>query len=336
MIREAIDKVVQGTDLTEAEGQACCEEIMSGQATEAQIASLLTALRMKGETAEEITGFVRVMRDKVTKIDAGSAVVVDTCGTGGDAVGTFNISTAAALVVASCGVTVAKHGNRSVSSHCGSADVLKQLGVKLEAESEALGRCFREANIAFLFAPLLHKAMKYAIGPRREIGIRTVFNIMGPLTNPAGAERQVMGVYDAKLAELVAQVLATLGAVRAFVVHGEDGLDEASTTAETLVCEVDGGSVKTYRIKPETFGLARATLDDLKCSGAEEGAQIIRGVLEGRGGPHRDIVLLNSAFGVLAGDAVGSIEEGIAKAAEAIDAGRAAKTLEALVRASNS
>ena len=260
-MRDAISKVVDGLNLTEEEATSVMEKIMTGEATDAQIASFLTALRLKGETVEEITGFARVMKAKATPIECHSAPVVDTCGTGGDASGTFNISTVSAFVAAGAGLNIAKHGNRSVSSQCGSADVLKGLGVNIEVSPHRVAQCIDEIGIGFLFAPLLHGAMKYAIGPRREMGIRTVFNILGPLTNPAKAEAQVLGVYAEELTEPIAYVLNRLGCKRAYVVHGEDGLDEITTTARTKVSEVKNGTVKSYSIQPEDFGLSRTTLD---------------------------------------------------------------------------
>ncbi len=254
MIKEAISKVVDGENLTEEEAIATMNEIMSGEATPAQIASFITALRLKGETIEEITGCARVMREKATRISTNHPLVVDTCGTGGDGAHTFNISTTAAFVVAGAGVPVAKHGNRSVSSSCGSADVLKALGVNIEVEPDVVSNCINEIGIGFLFAPLLHGAMKYAIGPRREIGIRTIFNILGPLTNPASAQAQVLGVYDGSLTEPLAQVLNNLGSTRVFVVHGEDGLDEITTTTNTRISELADGVVRTYTLSPTEFG----------------------------------------------------------------------------------
>src|SRR5512136_1734523 len=253
MIREALAKVVQAIDLQETEMTETMTEIMEGKATPAQIGAFITALRMKGETVAEVTGAARVMRQRATRIDARSSVVVDTCGTGGDGRGTFNISTTVAFVVAGAGLTVAKHGNRAVSSGCGSADVLEALGVNIDAKPEIVEECIQQLGIGFLFAPKLHGAMKYAIGPRREIGIRTIFNMLGPLTNPAGATCQLIGVYDPKLTEMFAGVLKNLGTKRAFVVHGSDGLDEATVTGETRVSELKDGLIRTYNINPADY-----------------------------------------------------------------------------------
>jgi anthranilate phosphoribosyltransferase len=311
------------------------EEIMSGQATDAQIAAFAVALRMKGETVEEITGCARVMREKATRIRVPEPDVLDTCGTGGDAAGTFNISTAAALVAAGAGCRVAKHGNRSVSSSSGSADVLRELGVNIEAGVPAVERSLREAGIGFLFAPALHQAMRYAIGPRREMGVRTIFNILGPLTNPAFASRQLIGVYDARLLEPLARVLGNLGSVRCLVVHGDDGLDELTTTTASHVCEQDGGEVRSYVICPEDVGLPRARLDDLRVASVAESAAAIREVLAGRVGPRRDIVLLNAAAALVAGGKAKDLSDGLPLAARAIDAGAAAVALQRLIAITN-
>ncbi len=324
-IKEAISKVVKGADLTEEEMVSAMNAIMGGTASVAQIAAFITALRLKGETVAEITGAARVMREKATKVKvpAGIEKVVDTCGTGGDETGTFYISTAAAFVTAGAGVTVAKHGNRSVSSKSGSADVLGSLGVNIEAEVSRVEECIAEAGIGFLFAPKLHGAMKYAGPVRRDIGIRTIFNILGPLTNPAGATRQLIGVYDPALTDTLANVLANLGTTHAFVVRGEDGLDEITMTAETRVAELKDGSVKTYNIKPEDFGFDRCAPDDLKGSGPDENAGIILEIFGGTKGPRRDIVVLNSAAAITAGGGAESIKEGIEIARRVIDSGAA-------------
>lgn len=335
MIKEAIAKIVKGQDLSEHEMISVMEEVMTGGASPAQTGSFITALRMKGETADEITGAARVMRDKAVKVSAPTDNLVDTCGTGGDESMTFNISTAAAFVAAGGGLTVAKHGNRSISSKCGSADVLRALGVNVEAEVSRVEECIKEAGIGFLFAPMLHGAMKYAAPVRREIGIRTVFNLLGPLTNPAGARRQVIGVYDPSLTDMIAKVLFNLGAVRAFVVRGEDGLDEITLTAETKVTELKDGSIRTYHIKPEDFGFQRCSSDDLKGGYPDVNARIILDVLEGGKGPARDVVILNSAAAIAAGGAVHCMEEGIAIARGAIDSGEALKKLERLKAITN-
>ena len=334
MIKEAIAKLIAATDLTEAEMTEVMHEVMTGAASPAQIGSFLTALRMKGETVEEITGAAKVMREKATKVDAPEGVV-DTCGTGGDGSMTFNISTAAAFVASGSGLVVAKHGNRSVSSKSGSADVLRALGVNIEAEVSRVEECIREAGIGFLFAPMLHGAMKYAAPVRREIGIRSIFNILGPLTNPAGAKRQVIGVYDSALTDLLAKVLNNLGSERAFIVRGEDGLDEITLADETRVTELNAGSIRTYHIRPEDFGFKRCSPEDLLGGGPDENAEIIMGVLEGKKGPARDIVLLNAAAAITAGGLASKIEEGIAIAHGAIDSGEALARLERLKEITN-
>ena len=336
-IKQAIAKVVQLQDLQETEMIDVMNEIMGGEATPAQIGSFITALRMKGETVDEISGAVRVMRDKATPIDsgvdiAGGDVLVDTCGTGGDGSGTFNVSTTTAFVVAGAGLPVAKHGNRSVSSNCGSADVLEAAGVSLELSPEQVGACIRNIGIGFLFAPALHGAMKHAIGPRREMGIRTIFNILGPLTNPAGANVQILGVFDGKLIVPLAKVLAKLGSKRALVVHGEGNLDELTVTGETLIAELQNGEVISYSVNPEDFGFARATLDQLKGGAdAAESAEQMRAVLGGEKGPKRDMVLLNSGAALMAAGLCNDLKSGIARAAEVIDSGKALEKLEQLV-----
>lgn len=342
MILESLKKVVEREDLSAEEAFLTMDEIMSGKATDAQIAAFLTALRLKGETVAEITGFARAMREKVSpvrvrgQVDASLSgtdreALVDTCGTGGDASNTFNISTATAFVVAGAGIPVAKHGNRSVSSLCGSADVVEALGVSLELSPEQVGRCIDEVGIGFLYAPLLHKAMKYVMTARREIRIRTVFNILGPLTNPAGASAQVMGVYQEGLTEVLARVLHELGSRRAYVVHGLDGLDEVSPSAETKVSEVRDGHVHTYRVSPEDFGLKRARLSDLQGGNAAENAMVIRQILGGDQGPKRDVVLMNASLAIAAGGKARGFREGVAAAARAIDSGAAMEKLHKLV-----
>jgi len=342
MIVESIRKVVERKDLTREEAFAVMDAIMSGHATDAQIAAFLTALRMKGETVEELIGFARVMREKVSPVKTRARVqtslsgtdremLVDTCGTGGDATGTFNVSTATAFVVSGAGIPVAKHGNRSVSSLCGSADVVEALGVRLDLSPERVGRCVDEVGIGFCYAPLLHKAMKFVMLARREIRIRTVFNILGPLTNPAHATAQVIGVYDGSLAEVMAQVLKELGTARAFVVHGEDGLDELSTTGPSRVAELRDGQIRCYTVQPEDFGLPRVNLTDLKGGSAADNAEIIRRILAGERGPKRDIVVLNAGAAITAGGKAPDIAAGIALAARAIDSGAARDRLARLV-----
>ena len=336
MIREAIAKVVQMENLNEAEMMEVMDEVMEGQATPAQIAALITALRIKGETIAEVTGAARIMRQKATRIDARSPVIVDTCGTGGDGRNTFNISTTAAFVVAAAGLTVAKHGNRAVSSGCGSADVLEALGVNISAAPEIVEECVQQIGIGFLFAPRLHGAMKYAIGPRREIGIRTIFNMLGPLTNPAGATCQLIGVYDPRLTEMFAGVLKNLGTKRAFVVHGSDGLDEATITGETRVSELRDGVISTYNIDPaDLFGEIHP-VEALRGGDATANARITKDVLTGQNGACRQIVLFNAALAIVAGEKAGSLKEGIQVAADAIDSGAARKKLQALIALSNS
>jgi anthranilate phosphoribosyltransferase len=337
MIREAIGKVVAGIDLGESEMVAVMDEIMSGGATPAQIGSFITALRMKGETIEEITGAAVVMRKKATTIDTGVAVaageiLVDTCGTGGDASGTFNVSTAAAFVVAGSGLPVAKHGNRSVSSLCGSADVLEALGVDLNMAPERVGQCVREVGIGFLFAPMLHGAMKYAIGPRREIGVRTIFNLLGPLTNPAGANIQVLGVYDPHLCEKLAGVLGRLGTKRALVVCGDGNLDELTVTGASLVADLQGGRVTTYTVVPEDVGLARASLADLAgCETAAASAAQFKEILQGTPGPRLDMVLFNAGAALMAAGKGSDLAAGVDLARRVVDSGAALAKLEALV-----
>ncbi len=327
MIKEAIKILSEGIHLSEKEMIGAMKDLMGGNATDAQIASFLTALRMKGETVEEITGAVKVMREKATKIKA-PEYTVDTCGTGGDMAHTFNISTTSALIVAACGVPVAKHGNRSVSSRSGSADVLEALGVKIDLAPEKVEKCLETTGFGFMFAPLFHPAMKYALGPRREMGIRTIFNILGPLTNPAGAKRQVLGVFDDSLTETMAEVLANLGTIHAFIVHGEDGLDEITITDKTKVTELKGERIDTYFMTPEDLGFARAKKEDLLGGKAEENAQIVIDILKGEKGPKRDITIMNAGAALITGDRAKSFSEAVEKASKAIDSGAALKKLE--------
>ncbi len=333
-IQEAIAKVIEGADLSRDEMADAMNQIMSGEATDAQIGAFLIALRVKGECVDEIAGAASVMREKATPIVTKHDVIVDTCGTGGDHSGTFNISTTAAFVAAGAGLCVAKHGNRAATSQSGSADVLGALGVNIEASPETVSRCLDDVGIGFLFAISLHGAMKYAIGPRREIGARTIFNALGPLSNPAGATRQVVGVYSAALTETLAGVLGTLGAERAFVVHGSDGLDEMTLTGPTRVSELRNGSVSTYDVSPGEFGLAQASADALKGGDADYNAEITRSILNGEEGARRDIVLLNAAAAIVAGDKARDLNEGVQIAAEVIDSGKALEKLEGLVAAS--
>jgi anthranilate phosphoribosyltransferase len=335
MIKDTIQSLIDGQNLSEDEMISAMKIIMEGNASDAQIAAFLTALRIKGETVEEITGAVRVMREKVTAIKS-PPDTVDTCGTGGDMSHTFNISTTSAFVVAACGVPVAKHGNRSVSSMCGSADVLEALGIRIDLEPSGVETCLASTGYGFMFAPLFHPAMKYAIGPRKEMGVRTIFNILGPLTNPAGADRQVMGVYHSDLTEPLAHVMANLKVKHAFIVHGEDGLDEITNTDRTKISELKDGNVRTYVISPEDFGLNRALISDLKGGNAKENAQMTVEVLEGKKNAKRDIVLMNAAAALIAGNRAGEFREAVSLASDAIDSGAAKQKLEEVIRVSNS
>ena len=346
IITEAVRALVDRRDLTRIEAAAAMEAIMSGAATNAQIAAFLTALRMKGETVEELIGFAQVMRQKAVRIrthgeevaaltGTDREMLIDTCGTGGDAAGTFNVSTAVAFVVAGAGLRVAKHGNRSVSSMCGSADVVETLGISLELTPQKVARCIDEVGIGFLYAPLLHTAMKHVMAARREMGVRTVFNMLGPLTNPASANAQIIGVYAPTLTEPLARVLAELGTVRAFVVHGADGLDEVSNTGESRVSEVREGMVRTYVVRPEDFGVSRASIGDLMGGDREQNAAIIRALLDGEPGPKRDIVLMNAAAALVAGARARDLKEGVSLAAQSIDTGAARQRLGALVELSH-
>jgi anthranilate phosphoribosyltransferase len=335
MIREMISRLMRRQDLTREEAAQVMTEIMEGVATPAQVGAYLTALALKGETIDEVTGSAAVMREKAVYVDAGAGTVVDTCGTGGDRFGTFNISTAVALVLAGAGVKVAKHGNRAASSRSGSADVLAELGVNVDADVPAVERCLSEANIGFLFAIRYHLSMKHAVGPRREIGIQTIFNILGPLSNPARAKRQLLGVFAPRLTELMASVLRNLGSVHACVVHGHDGMDEVTICDETTVAEMKPGGIRTYVVKPEDFGFKRAALSGLVVAGPPESARVIRDVLAGSPGAPLDIVLLNAAFGLLAADLVNTPQEGVPLAREVIASGRAANALAKLIEVSN-
>lgn len=344
MIKEAIARVVKGEHLTEVEIEQVMEEIMTGAATSAQIGSFITALRLKGETVDEITGAARVMRAKAVRIllkdqpvsldrdeiNIEDETILDTCGTGGDGTNTFNISTACAFVAAGAGVRVAKHGNRAVSSQCGSADVIEDLGIKLDITPADVERCIREVGIGFLFAPLFHGAMKHAAGARREIGIRTIFNLLGPLTNPAGATAQVLGVYDPALTEKLAQVLRKLETKEAFVVCGEGTFDEISICGSTRISRLKNGGVETFNLTPEEVGLKRAAPEEIGGGNALVNARIIRDVLGGQKGPKRDVVLLNTAAAFLAVGLDGHFKEGIKRAKDSIDSGKAMEKLEML------
>lgn len=337
-IREAIDAIVtHGRCLSEAEAADVMREIMSGQATPAQVGAFLVALRLKGETVDEITGMARVMREHALAVPAADLPgLVDTCGTGGDASGTFNVSTAAAFVVAAAGARVAKHGNRAMTSACGSADVLEALGAKIDLPPEQVGRCIREVGIGFMFAQVFHPAMKNVAGPRREIGVRTVFNVLGPLTNPAGAAHQLLGVARPELAPLLAEALGRLGARHALVVHGHGGLDELSLSGPSTVHELREGVVREYAVSAEEVGLSHAPNDAIRGGSPEENAAALRAVLEGEGGPLRDITLLNSAAALVAGDVAAELDEGVAQAAKAVDCGAARDKLDAFVRLTGS
>jgi len=334
-IREAIDRVIHRDDLSETEMEGVMGQIMEGEASPAQIASLITGLRMKGETVLEVVGAARAMRGRARKLSVPGGDWLDTCGTGGDGSFTFNISTAAALVASGCGLTVAKHGNRSVSSSCGSADVLRELGVNIECAPELVEKCLAEVGVAFFFAPLWHPAMKFAIGPRREIGIRTVFNLLGPLTNPAGATRQLLGVYDSRWVKALAEVLERLGSRRVMVVNSQDGLDEISLSGITRVAELKEGDIKTYELSPEDFGLPRFELAKIQTRSPQDNARIILGVLSGEKGPHRDVVLVNAAAALSVGGKAGSFREGVELAKNSIDSGAAGEKLRKLAEVTN-
>ena len=345
MIKDAIAKVVGGEDLTQAEMEEAMDEIMSGKATPAQIGSLITALRIKGETVDEIVGAAKIMRAKSLKvhldnhqinidrdeINIESETILDTCGTGGDGTNTFNVSTATAFVAAGAGIKVAKHGNRAVSSQCGSADVLESLGVNLDIDHTDVERCIQEIGIGFLYAPLFHGAMKYAAAPRREIGLRTIFNLLGPLTNPAAATVQILGVYDPNLTEKMAHVLGRLGTKEAFVVCGEGTFDEISICGPTKISHLKDKAVDTYDITPEDYGFKKADPEEIKGGNAEENANIIRDILDGGKGPKRDMILLNAASAFVATGLEGDFKEGIQRAGEVIDSGQARDKLQKLV-----
>ncbi len=349
MMKEFIRAVVAGKDLSEAEMIEAVSMMMGGEATHAQMAAFLTALRLKGETVEEITGAARVMRERATRIEVSRSVpvvdidrdeinaeyetILDTCGTGGSGTNTFNISTTTAFVLAGAGIKVAKHGNRSVSSLCGSADVLEALGVNLDVSKETVEDAIRDVGIGFLYAPLLHSAMKNVAPVRREIGIRTVFNILGPLSNPAGAQYQVLGVYQRELVPVLANVLKNLGSKRAMVVHGEDGMDEITITGKTFVAELKGGEVFEYEMKPQDFSITEAPLTEIKGGDAKVNAQMVRSILEGDKGPRRDVVLLNAAAALYLVGKAADLKEGVDIASRIIDSGEALKKLELLIKA---
>ena len=335
MFTPLLEKVMRHEDLTAEEAAAAMREVMEGRAPAAWLAALLSVLAMKGERPAEIVGFARTMREHAMKLSAPAGDVFDTCGTGGDRSGTFNISSAAAVVVAASGVKVAKHGNRSVSSRCGSADLFEQLGVNVAALPAVVERTLHDANIALFFAPTFHPSMKHAAQTRRELGIRTVFNLLGPLTNPAGARRQIVGVPRAELTDVLARSLLMLGSDRAWVVHGADGIDEISTTGYTKVSECRAGALNTFYIHPAEFGISKASRADLQGGDAARNAGIVREIFSGVRGAPRDVVLLNSGVALFVAGQVGSVRDGITRAAEAIDTGAAEATLDRMARSSH-
>jgi anthranilate phosphoribosyltransferase len=335
MIKDALAKLADRTDLSVQEAETTMAEIMNGAATSAQIAAYLMGLRQKGETIDEIVGSVRAMRSCAVRIRVGAKIVVDTCGTGGDGAHTFNISTTAAFVAAGAGMTVAKHGNRSISSQSGSADVLTALGVKIDLEPDRVADCIDEVGVGFLFAPLFHGAMKHCAEPRRDLGIRTLLNVLGPLANPAGATHQVLGVYDAKLTEILGRVLLELGSQHCLVVHGMDGLDEITLSDRTRVSEGKGGVVSSRFIAPEEFGLRRAARKELVGGTPSDNARITQEVLRGRKGPQREIVCLNAAAAMVVGGKAKTWQDGFQLAQQTIDSGAAAEKLERLIAYTN-
>ncbi|WP_132524690.1 anthranilate phosphoribosyltransferase [Phorcysia thermohydrogeniphila] len=339
--KAVLNRLIEKENLSFEESKELFNAIMEGKLTEVQIAGVLVALRAKGETVDEIAGAAFVMREKSLKVPLPEEIkdrIVDTCGTGGDLKGTFNISTTVAFVVASCGVPVAKHGNRSVSSKCGSADILEALGVKIDLAPEQVAECIKETNFGFMFAPRFHPAMANVVKPRKELGIRTIFNLLGPMTNPAGAKRQLMGVFSEDLTEKLARVLLKLGTERAFIVHGKDGMDEITLCDSTKVTEISKGEVKSYEISPEDFGLRRASPSELLGGETlEENKEIVLKILRGEEkGAKRDVVLLNSAFALLAGGRVDSVDEGIRVAREALEEGKPYEVLRSVVEVTNS
>lgn len=334
-MKQYLEKIMAGKDLTQSETSEAFDLIMSGDATPAQIGALIATLRMKGECVDEIAGGAESMRRHSVFIDTGTLAVVDTCGTGGDSCNTFNVSTTAAFVVAGAGVPVAKHGNRAITSKCGSADVLKELGVNLEVSPETVEDCVREAGLGFLFAPKLHPAMKHAMGPRRELGVRTIFNMLGPLTNPAGAKGQIIGVFSPELTEPFANVLRLLGSKRAFIVHGQDGMDEITTTTTTRVSELVDGSVKTYELDPLAYIEDYAEPEEIAGGETADNAAITRKVLSGEKDACRDIVCINAAAAIVAGGKADDLKQGWDFAQESIDTGNAQKVLDTLVEMTN-
>lgn len=334
--KDYIEKILNNFNLTEDEASSVFGEIMEGKLTNAQISAFVVALRSKGETIDEITGFVKTMRNRMEKIHVNGNHLIDTCGTGGDGKNTFNISTLSAFVAAGAGCKIAKHGNRAVSSKSGSADLLESLGVKINLSPEKVKKSIEETGMGFLFAPNFHKAMKYAAPARREIGIKTVFNILGPLTNPANAKRQLTGVFNEKLTEPLAGVLKKLGTERAMIVHGEDGLDEITITGKTKITELYDGKIKTYHVEPEEFGINRGNLNDIVYKNAEENKEIALSILKGEKSSRRDIVLLNAGATIYLSGIANSLKEGISLAKESIDSGAAMKKLNELIEFTNS
>ncbi len=331
---QAIKQVMQRQDLSDQEMGAVMQQIMTGQATDAQIGGFLIGLAMKGETVEEIAAAARVMRDLATPVSVSGSPIIDTCGTGGDGASSFNVSTASAFVVAAAGAKVAKHGNRSVSSTSGSADVLETAGVNLELTAEQVGQCVESAGIGFMFAQKHHGAMKHAIGARKQMAVRTIFNLLGPLTNPAKAPHQVLGVYDAKWLRPMAEVLKKLGSKHVLIVHAEDGMDEISIGADTLVAELNHGEITEYRIKPEDFALQRTDISQLTVNDATQSLDIIKGIFAGQPGPARDIVVMNAGAAIYAADLAQTLTQGIAIAQQMIDSGAAQQKLDALIQCS--
>jgi len=336
MIQQAIQNLIEGNVLSREEAYTALTDIMSGKASDAQIGAFLTALRIQGETPDVIAGAAQAMREKLTPIKSPSEITVDIVGTGGDGADTFNISTAASFVIAGAGVTVAKHGNRGVSSQCGSANVLDELGIDLTATVERMEMCLNEVGIAFLFAPALHPAMKYAIGPRKELGVRTLFNILGPICNPASAKYGVIGVFSAKLAAELAEALSQLDMKHIFVVHGDDGLDEITTTTTTQVWEVKDGTVNHFVLNPEDLGIPLVKAEELVGGEPAENAAIIRALFAGEKGPKRDILLLNAAAALVTAGKASDLKEGLLVAAESIDSGAAAEKLKQLAQLTRS
>ncbi len=334
-IKENINKVVNGKHLSESEAAATMNLIMDGCVSPAQIGALLIAMRVKGETVEEIAGFARTMRERASLVSSKHKTLVDTCGTGGDGVNTFNISTAAALVIAGCGVPVAKHGNRSISSQCGSADVLEALGVNIDLSASESGQCLDYLGIAFLFAPLLHQSLKYASGPRKEIGVRTIFNVLGPLTNPAKANHQVLGVYHPDLVTKIAHVLSRLRSEKSFVLHGSFNTDEITPVGPAFICEVSGSKVTAFELDPLNYGIERCGIEDLQGGTPSENAVIIKNILLGEKGPRRDAVILNASLALVASGVAKNITEGLNMASDSIDSGNADNKLQKLINFTN-